>query len=104
MSPDHDKQDKTVEPTRTARKPQSLEAEQKATAEKVLGDDPEVAQEIIDWQQATYLLIGTLMMQQGKRAARITVAELEKFRAKNALQFKQTADGTLHYSVRPIKK
>lgn len=77
-----------------------------ATSEvdKILADDPETAQEILDWQEATYLLIGTLLVQQGKMAATITPVELEKFRSKFKLEFTTGKGGSLNYRVRPLPK
>jgi hypothetical protein len=85
-----------VEPKET---PTALE-----TAEQVLANDPETAQDIIDWQQATYLLIGTMMVQQGKRAACISLIELERFRQNYKVEFTTGKHGSLEYRVRPLPK
>lgn len=74
------------------------------SAEEILAEDPETAQDIIDWQDATYLLIGAMMLSQGKLAAHITVAQLEKFRQKYQLQFTKGKDGSLNYRVRQKPK
>lgn len=74
------------------------------SAEEILAEDPETAQDIIDWQDATYLLLGAMMLSQGKLAARITVAQLEKFRQKYQLQFTKGKDGSLNYKVRQKPK
>lgn len=74
------------------------------SADEILAADPETAQDIIDWQDATYLLIGAMMLSQGKLAAHITVAQLEKFRQKYQLQFTKGKDGSLNYRVRQKPK
>ncbi len=56
-----------------------------------------------EWQEATYLLIGAMLKQFGRRVIEIKPAEIRKFAKQNNVSFQQTAEGNLRYTVEKKK-
>jgi len=63
----------------------------------------EAAAKYQEWQKATYLLIGVMLKQLGRRAVEIKPAEIQKFAKANNVSFQQTAEGHLRYTVEKKK-
>lgn len=56
-----------------------------------------------EWQEATYLLIGVMLKQLGRRAVEVKPAEIQKFAKQHNVSFQQTAEGHLRYTVEKKK-
>ena len=67
------------------------------------GQVDETAAKYQEWQEATYLLIGVMLKQLGRRAIEIKPAEIQKFAKQHNVSFQQTAEGNLRYTVEKKK-
>ena len=64
--------------------------------------EPELVVGAAEWQQATHLLVGTILHKAGISVVRTTPAELLAFSQNHELQLETQDDGTIEYMV--IKK
>lgn len=59
--------------------------------------------QVKEWLEATYLLVGAILKQQGRRAVEIKPAELVKFAKNHSVTFQQMPNGNLRYTVEKKK-
>lgn len=63
----------------------------------------EVTAKYQEWQEATYLLIGVMLKQLGRRAIEVKPNEIVKFAKANSVSFQRTAEGNLRYTIEKKK-
>lgn len=65
--------------------------------------EAETSQNQLEWQEATYLLLGAVLNKLGKQGVVLKQSELSDFASKHKVTFQPLADGALKYTVSKIK-